>query len=66
LKYTFEARQYNKTLPRIVVINNPEFDISIALFNDGGLGRRIYYLPLLNLDVPTQLRTYLFREGYDD
>lgn len=66
LKYTFETRQYNKTLPRIIIIDNSEFDIAIALFNDGGLVRRIRQLPLLSLDVTAQLEIYLFREGYDE
>ena len=62
MKYTFEAGQYDKTLASIIVINNSEFNIAIAFFNDGGL-RTIVCQPRLPIDK--LLEAYLFKERYD-
>ncbi len=37
LKYAFKARQNDETLSFVVVINDSEFDLAIALLNDCGL-----------------------------
>ena len=39
LEYTFEASKYNETLPCVIVVNDPEFDLAIALLDNGGLRR---------------------------
>ena len=37
LEDTFQTGQYNKTFPAIVIVDNPEFDLAIALLRHGGL-----------------------------